>query len=70
MKAGDSNLYLRRKRDRLDLTVEHRAAAAIPPLSLELSDMRGGVALRIVEEQHHQEARNASPLERIEAALA
>jgi hypothetical protein len=33
---GDSNLYLRRNRDRLVLSSEHRAAAASPPVSLEL----------------------------------
>jgi len=33
---GDSNLYLRRTRDRLVLSSEHRAAAASPPVSLEL----------------------------------
>ncbi len=33
---GDSNLYLRRCRDRLVLSSEHRAAAASPPVSLEL----------------------------------
>jgi|SRR5271166_6405987 len=35
---GDSNLYLRRDGDdRLVLTVEHRAAAAIPGVTLELT---------------------------------
>jgi hypothetical protein len=33
---GDSNLYLRRKDERLTLTIEHRAAAAPEPLSLLL----------------------------------
>lgn len=33
---GDSNLYLRRSRDRLVLSSEHRAAAAAPPVYLEL----------------------------------
>jgi hypothetical protein len=33
---GDSNLYLRRSRDQLVLTTEHRAAAASPPVTLEL----------------------------------
>jgi len=33
---GDSNLYLRRSRDQLVLTSEHRAAAASPPVTLEL----------------------------------
>ena len=33
---GDSNLYLRRSRDQLVLSSEHRAAPASPPVSLEL----------------------------------
>ena len=33
---GDSNLYLRRTRDRLVLSSEHRAAPASPPVCLEL----------------------------------
>ena len=33
---GDSNLYLRRARDRLQLSSEHRAAPASPPVYLEL----------------------------------
>jgi hypothetical protein len=33
---GDSNLYLRRSRDVLTLTIEHRAAPAPPPLNLAL----------------------------------
>jgi len=35
---GDSNLYLRRNRERLVLSSEHRAAAASPPVYLELID--------------------------------
>jgi hypothetical protein len=33
---GDSNLYLRRTREHLVLSSEHRAAPASPPVSLEL----------------------------------
>ena len=33
---GDSNLYLRRTQERLSLSSEHRAAAALPPVYLEL----------------------------------
>ena len=33
---GDSNLYLRRVRERLVLLSEHRAAPAAPPVTLEL----------------------------------
>jgi predicted Rossmann fold nucleotide-binding protein DprA/Smf involved in DNA uptake len=35
---GDSNLYLRRRGQELLLTVEHRAAAAPPPLTLALAN--------------------------------
>jgi RecA-family ATPase len=35
---GDSNLYLRRAREHLVLTSEHRAAPAPPPVSLRLLD--------------------------------
>jgi len=39
---GDSNLYIARKREALLLSVEHRAAASPPPLSLHLlSPQRG-----------------------------
>jgi hypothetical protein len=34
---GDSNLYLRRTKDRLLLSSEHRAAPASPPVSVELA---------------------------------
>ena len=35
---GDDNLYLRRHRDQLALSIEHRAASAPPPLRLALDD--------------------------------
>ena len=51
---GDSNLYLRRDGELRDggelmLTVEHRAAAAIPALTLELSQRADALALEVVE---------------------
>ena len=46
---GDSNLYLRREGERLTLCVEHRAAAAIPPMDVKLSTRGKGVALRMAE---------------------
>jgi AAA domain len=51
---GDSNLYLRRNgnlRDggELNLTVEHRAAAAIPALTLELAQRAHALALEVIE---------------------
>lgn len=46
---GDSNLYLRRDRERLVLTVEHRAAAAPTPLDLELWAVADALSLHVVE---------------------
>lgn len=48
---GDSNLYLRRSRDVLSLTIEHRAAAAPPPLNLALTagDDGTGPQLTVVD---------------------
>jgi len=46
---GDSNLYLRRRRDSISLAIEHRAAASPPPLTLALVDDEGPVRLEIQE---------------------
>ncbi len=46
---GDSNLYLRRHGDQLALSVEHRAAAAITAVSLQLAIDGDAVALATVE---------------------
>ena len=47
---GDSNLYLRRDTDdRIALTVEHRAAAAIAGITLELAQRDDALALRPVQ---------------------
>jgi len=46
---GDSNLYLRRSRDALALTVEHRAAAAPAPISLALLGDDDHAHLEIVD---------------------
>ncbi len=44
---GDSNLYLRRDGDDLILTVEHRAAAPMPPVMLELVQRDAALALEV-----------------------
>jgi RecA-family ATPase len=70
---GDSNLYLRRDSDdRIALTVEHRAAAAIAAVTLELSQRDDALALRPVQADHQNEPRGeAAPIDqRIAAALA
>ena len=69
---GDSNLYLRRDGDELTLTVEHRAASAMPTLTLELAERANALALEVVD-RRSQPARVAKPRsidERILAALS
>lgn len=46
---GDSNLYLRRHGEQITLTVEHRAAAAISAVSLQLATAEDTVALAVVD---------------------
>jgi len=46
---GDSNLYLRRDGDNLTLTVEHRAASAMPTITLELAEREKALALEVVD---------------------
>ncbi len=55
---GDSNLYLRRTRDRLLLSSEHRAAPASPPAYLKLVATNAQmphleVAAEVADEQRH-----------------
>ncbi len=71
---GDSNLYLRRKREQLLLTVEHRAAASINGMELALRNGPAGfVALHIVDDAPVEQP-SAPPvrpaIERVEQALA
>jgi hypothetical protein len=52
---GDSNLYLKRTRDRLLLSSEHRAAPASPPVYLELvASNTQTVHLQVVADLHDQ----------------
>src|ERR1051325_5460713 len=47
---GDSNLYLRRQRDQLTLTVEHRAAPSLDPIPVQLTqDNQAALALRVLD---------------------
>jgi hypothetical protein len=46
---GDSNLYVRRRRDGIVLSIEHRAAASPPPVTLALVDGDGPVRLEVRE---------------------
>ena len=70
---GDSNLYLRRdSEDRIVLTVEHRAAAAMPGVTLELTQRDDALALEPVQQPNHQPDRRQSrtPTSRINASAA
>jgi len=53
---GDSNLYLRRKRDRIHLTTEHRAARSQDNISLQLTQSDP-----IVLELIHSDPENSQP---------
>jgi len=70
---GDSNLYLRRdSNDRIILTVEHRAASAMPALALELAQRDNALALEPTGADRPPE-RGVAPAsldQRITAALA
>jgi len=46
---GDSNLYLRRAAGELTLTIEHRAAASPPSLTLELQQHAAALALAVLQ---------------------
>jgi len=70
---GDSNLYLRRDGDdRIVLTVEHRAAAAIAAVTLELNQADDALALRPLHADHQTDpdVEATSVDQRIAAALA
>ncbi|HEY5168802.1 MAG TPA: AAA family ATPase [Thermoleophilia bacterium] len=70
---GDSNLYLRRGNDdRIVLTVEHRAAPAIPSVTLALTQRADALALELAQpyDQPEPDATSPSVDERITAALA
>ena len=62
---GDSNLYLRCKKQRILLTVEHRASASPDEITLELPPV---LSLRVVEAA--SEAPTESPRQRIVSLLA
>jgi hypothetical protein len=70
---GDSNLYLRRDGDprggELTLTVEHRAAPAMPTVMLELVHRADALALEVVDRSGSQTPPPSSVDDRITAAL-
>lgn len=72
---GDSNLYLRRHGDQLALTVEHRAAASITAVALQLAVDGDAVALAAIDRTVAAEAPAAAAAattlaDKVEAQLA
>ena len=67
---GDSNLYLRRAGEELTLTVEHRAAPAMPTIALELAQRADALALEVSDRRTPQTPPHRSVDERIATALA
>jgi len=68
---GDSNLYLRRTGSgALTLSIEHRAAASLPSIALELAERGAALALSVVEKPDIPTPPPVSIDERITTALA
>jgi len=71
---GDSNLYLRRKRDRLLLSIEHRAAAGRDDITIALQGNDDTLALQLLDDQPPPEDGDPTtaptPRERLVQALA
>jgi hypothetical protein len=72
---GDSNLYLRRSKESLSLSVEHRAASSISALPLQLHQHGTALALRVAPSADSSLAASSptsdrtSPEQRIEQTL-
>ena len=68
---GDSNLYLRRRKGQIVMTVEHRAAVGLNDIELKLADDGQGAALRLRHDTAHDDAPHCeTPEQRIIAVLA
>jgi len=67
---GDSNLYLRRIGDDLSLSVEHRAAPSMTPITIELAQRGPALALEVIERRDPATPPPSSLDERISATLA
>ena len=67
---GDSNLYLRRSGDEINLTVEHRAAPSPPRIVPELAQRGEALALEVVQPIAAQAPPPSSVDERIVSALS
>jgi hypothetical protein len=67
---GDSNLYLRRNGDDLSLSVEHRAAPSLTPMTIELAQRGDALALEVLDRRELATPPPSSLDERITTALA
>ena len=67
---GDSNLYLRRDGDDLSLSVEHRAAPSMTPITIELAQRGTALALEVIDRRDPATPPPSSLDERITATLA
>jgi hypothetical protein len=69
---GDSNLYLRRRGERLFLAAEHRAAESISGIAISLTGGPDSLALAIADAEHGEPAepsRTPTAAERVVEAL-
>jgi AAA domain-containing protein len=66
---GDSNLYLRRRRDQLTLSTEHRAAPSRDHIPLQLMQTESALTLSILSEPS-QDSTDASPTHRVHQIMA
>ena len=67
---GDSNLYLRRHRDQLSLTIEHRAASSAGPIPIILRKNGAALALALLDAPAVDPLATVSPEHRLLQALA
>lgn len=69
---GDSNLYMRRRGDKLTLSTEHRAAPSKDHLPLELSQEGSALSLSLLSDQKTSApvSEKNSPLQRVQKTLA
>ena len=67
---GDSNLYLRRRGTQLTLWPEHRAAASIDPIALELTQNGSALALSILKDRVVGQTAQPSSVQRVRLALS
>jgi hypothetical protein len=67
---GDSNLYMRRRGPHLTLTTEHRAAACLDQIPLQLAQSGSGWTLSLLDASTTPAQNPLSAMERVQQALA